>query len=182
MRAQLSVRVTKLTAALSWVGDASGAEAQVLQSVLDKAKNLLVESLDAQQFNERRQFLERAKKRWDEPKEEVVAAQQREVQFQQGLSVLMASVGARCPAVSVSGDTSGRISDLEIPVRQLRRECGSLWVANSAVVVDNVPPLPAHAQDVEEWIRGRNCELRNALEFGDATLVSQIADMGLEGQ
>ena len=65
----------------------------------------------------------------------------------------------------------------------------SLMVAKSAVptsagdgpLVDSVPPLPTRGQDVEEWVSDRNCELRNALEFGDATIVALIAVLLTQG-
>ena len=58
-------------------------------------------------------------------------------------------------------------------MRQSRSQHFQFWAGDGPRVVDNVPPLPFHAEDVERWISDRNCELRNALEIGDATVVSQ---------
>ena len=40
---------------------------------------------------------------------------------------------------------------------------------------ENIPPMPAtNVQELEEWISDRNCELRNAMEFGDSSLMAKI--------
>ena len=45
---------------------------------------------------------------------------------------------------------------------------------------ENIPPMPTNPQDLEGWLSDRNCELRNAMEFGDVGLVALIG--GLVGQ
>ena len=34
--------------------------------------------------------------------------------------------------------------------------------------------MPTDPQELEEWLSDRNCDLRNAIEFGNPGLVSQI--------
>ena len=39
--------------------------------------------------------------------------------------------------------------------------------------VENIPPMPtSDLQDLERWVCDRNCDLRNAMEFGDSSLIS----------
>ena len=41
-----------------------------------------------------------------------------------------------------------------------------IWCSERCPSLDNIPPVPDDVQDVEGWLSCRNCELRNALEFG----------------
>ena len=54
------------------------------------------------------------------------------------------------------------------------------WMGNGPPSAENIPPMPADPQDLEGWLSDRNCELRNAMEFGDVGLVALIG--GLVGQ
>ena len=46
---------------------------------------------------------------------------------------------------------------------------------------EDIPPMPtSDVQDLAGWMSQRNCELRNAIEFGDPVLVAKIG--GLVGQ
>ena len=66
-------------------------------------------------------------------------------------------------------------------LKQRIRECDALraaatpvlhqekpdWCSEGCPSLDNIPPVPDNVQDVEGWLSCRNCESRNALEFGD---------------
>ena len=42
-----------------------------------------------------------------------------------------------------------------------------VWMGDGPPSLDNIPPLPStNVQDVEHWLNCRNCEMRNALEYG----------------
>ena len=41
-------------------------------------------------------------------------------------------------------------------------------------ILQEVPPIPVDRQDLEARLSCRNCELRNALEFGDAATVARV--------
>ena len=43
------------------------------------------------------------------------------------------------------------------------------------------PPMPGDRQDLEGWLSCRNCELRNALEFGDAATVARVGALVAQG-
>ena len=55
------------------------------------------------------------------------------------------------------------------------------WMGNGPPCVENIPPMPTvNLQDLKRWMCDRNCDLRNAMEFGDSSLISKIG--GLVGQ
>ena len=72
------------------------------------------------------------------------------------------------------------VTELEQRIQALMRECDAsraaatpvlhlekpIWCSEGCPSLDN-PPVPDNVQDVEWWLSCRNCELRNALEFGD---------------
>ena len=46
--------------------------------------------------------------------------------------------------------------------------------------LESIPPIPmSSVQDVEGWLR--NCEVRNALEFGDSTTVARVGVLVAQG-
>ena len=40
--------------------------------------------------------------------------------------------------------------------------------------IEAIPPMPTDFQDLEGWLSDRNCDLRNAIEFGNAGFIGQI--------
>ena len=47
-------------------------------------------------------------------------------------------------------------------------------MADGPPVVESIPPIPMFSvQDIKGWLSNRNCELRNALEFGDSATVTR---------
>ena len=55
------------------------------------------------------------------------------------------------------------------------------WMGNGPPSVENIPPMPTNPQDLEGWLSDRNCELRNAMEFGDVGLVALIGGLVRQG-
>ena len=47
--------------------------------------------------------------------------------------------------------------------------------------MDNIPPVPDDVQDVEGWLSCRNCELKNALKFGDPGTISFLGKLVAQG-
>ena len=43
--------------------------------------------------------------------------------------------------------------------------------------IKEIPPIPVSVQELGGWISERNCDLRNALEFGDFTTVAHIGSL-----
>ena len=55
------------------------------------------------------------------------------------------------------------------------------WMGCGPPRFEDIPPIPtSSAQDLAAWMSQRNCELRNAIEFGDPMLVAKIG--GVLGQ
>ena len=51
-------------------------------------------------------------------------------------------------------------------------------MADGPPVVESIPPIPrSSVQDIEGWLSNRNCELRNALEFGDSATVARLGTL-----
>ena len=48
------------------------------------------------------------------------------------------------------------------------------WCANDPPCVNQVPPIPQDCAELEGWISDRNCDLRNALEFGNTGTITQF--------
>ena len=40
--------------------------------------------------------------------------------------------------------------------------------------VAGIPPMPHHAQEEEQWLIDRNCELRSALHYQDTSMIAHI--------
>ena len=60
-------------------------------------------------------------------------------------------------------------------------EGNATWIGSGPPCVENIPPMPTFdLQDLEREMCDRNCDLRNAMEFGDSSLISKIG--GLVGQ
>ena len=44
-----------------------------------------------------------------------------------------------------------------------------------ATALEAIPPMPtSDLQDLKMWLSNRNCELRNALEFGDTATIAKV--------
>ena len=49
------------------------------------------------------------------------------------------------------------------------------WMGQGPPSLENIPPMPTtNFQDLEGWLSDRNCDLRNAMEFGDSNLMAKI--------
>ena len=55
------------------------------------------------------------------------------------------------------------------------------WISDGATDLAKVPPMPSDLQDLEGWLSNRNCELRNALEHGDATSIAKLGTLLSQG-
>ena len=86
------------------------------------------------------------------------------------------------------------VTDLQSKIDQLIEERDALlknppktalpgvWMADgSPPVVQEIPPMPEDRQDLEGWLSCRNCELRNALEFGDVATVGKVGALVAQG-
>ena len=63
---------------------------------------------------------------------------------------------------------------------QSRKHSGQ-WCANGPPCVKDVPPMPQDCAELEGWISDRNCDLRNALEFGNTGTITQLGTLLSQG-
>ena len=55
-------------------------------------------------------------------------------------------------------------------------------MADGPPVLEEIPPMPTtDVQEVEGWLSSRNCELRNALEFGDRATIARLGVLVAQG-
>ena len=84
-------------------------------------------------------------------------------------------------------DVSAQFQRLEANVADLRKERDDLrqkvegWMANEPPDVVGVPPLLVQEQFLYDWLSSRNCEFRNAFEFGDHSTISKLSSLLAEG-
>ena len=66
-------------------------------------------------------------------------------------------------------------------IRGIPKEVQGTWMGDLHRVED-IPPIPtSDMQDLAGWMSQRNCELRNAMEFGDPLLVAKIGSLVGQG-
>ena len=84
--------------------------------------------------------------------------------------------GGRGRRETVAGNYSWRRHKLQFLRRRLgaelmrasqSRKHSGQWCADGPPSVKDVPPIPQDCAELEGWISDRNCDLRNALEFGN---------------
>ena len=83
------------------------------------------------------------------------------------------------------------ISDVQRQIDILARERDLLkaavpqpgvWMADGPLVLEEIPPMPtADIQEVEGWLSSRNCELRNARDFGDRATIAKLVVLVAQG-
>ena len=113
-------------------------------------------------------------------------------QAEQRLVLLQAEAAATTPAVVPE---RGQVKELQTQIDLLVRERDALksaagrqvgggegsatWMGSGPPRVENIPPMPTFdLQDLERSICDRrNCDLRNATEFGDSSLISKIGGL-----
>ena len=81
-------------------------------------------------------------------------------------------------ATSVSSTGSDRRTDSRTRCRSFSigvREETSGWAHTRPSSVDSMPPVPTDPQELEGWLSHRNCDLRNAIEFGNPELIDWVA-------
>ena len=144
------------------------------------------------QIAETAAFISRAKKRLSVLEEERVREQElldKALVRQERLLREMESEREEQPCTVP--DVTAQFHRLEAIVAELKKERDDLWqkveerrgvwMANELPDVDRVPPIPSEEQLIYDWLSSRNCELRNALEFGDHRTVSKLSSLLVEG-
>ena len=116
-------------------------------------------------------FLERAKKRFSRA-DEVISR----VLEQKAIHEAHKSPRDFLEAISIpEGRVVSALEDLQKQIDlvqerdgQSREEVQGKWTGNGPPLLD----ASLNRQDLEGWMSDRNCDLRNAMEFGDSVLIS----------
>ena len=87
----------------------------------------------------------------------------------------------RLPQVSVLQGQIGALIRERDAGRAETAEGRSKWMGTGPPCVEAIPPMPTDPQELDRWLSDRNCDLRNALEFGNPGLVSQIGCLDWPG-
>ena len=184
-------RVIKLEAALRAMGDYDGPEVATLKSSLQKARAASRSKPIPDQIAETATFISRAQKRLSALEEERVREQElldkalvRQERLRRELESEREEQPCKIPNVSAQLHRLEATVELKKERDDLRQKVEGrrgVWMANEPPDVDRVPPIPSQEQHIYDWLSSRNCELRNALEFGDHRTVSKLSSLLAEG-
>ena len=190
--AEASLEVERLQGAIAALGEGNPLSAPLqaaLRSARTKSKVLPV--------NERveacKGFLERAKKRLVRTEAVIAKAHEQKLIFEAELREGEARL-LQLQAESEAQPEGPSVTDLQSRIDQLIQERDALlknppktalpglWMTDGTPpIVQEVPPMPEDRQDLEGWLSCRNCELRNALEFGDVATVGKVGALVAQG-
>ena len=181
--------VRRLEAAVSALGE-ENAHAKHLLKALDvaraRSKFALVKRIESCKT-----FLERARKRVGRLEEVITrATAEKEVcmeviaESQRRLMHLEAPVHTPPTQVDASvGALQEKVDALQEEVQLVAAtpvfsKPDPVWMGDGPPCLDNVPPV---IRNLEHWLSCRNCELRNALEHGDAGTVARCGSLVAQG-
>ena len=133
-------------------------------------------------------FIERAKKRLTRTEAVISRAHEQKSIFEAAVrdgEARLLQLQAELDAQPEPVGPSPSVAELQRQIDQLVQERDALkvhprqlpgvWMADGAPMASkDVPPMPGDRQDLEGWLSCRNCELRNALEFGDTAAVARV--------
>lgn len=188
--AEATEEVQRLEAALSALGEGNPHAkplVEALRVARSKAKVLPVE----EQIIACKNFVERAKKRVMRVQAVISRALEQKVVFETEVQ----EGEARLQQLEESHshrpvDAAASVTELQRRIDDLTRERDSLRAATPRVFPrvsmadgpESIPPIPmSSVQDMEGWLRNRNCELRNALESGDVATVGRVGALVAHG-
>ena len=172
--AEATEEVRRLEAALSALGEGNPHAkplVEALRVARAKAKVLPLE----EQIIACKNFVERARKRVTRVEAVISRALEQKVVFETEVQEGEARLQ------QLEDSHSHRTTAPWMQPRQSQSEGGQsesapgVWMADGPPVVESIPPIPmSSVQDIEGWLSIRNCELRNALEFGDSATVAGL--------
>ena len=195
-------RVVRLQTAVDALGDDNSPEAKMLRDALKKAQQEATLAPVGVRLDACAQFVERARNRLSRANEELRKAQDERVRLEQELrdgeqrleALRVEASEQRTPA-SGRGDEVSQMQKLVTELNQIAAERDALsqelrrsrapkarsWCGDGPPDLSDIPPLPDDRQAIEEWMNARNCDLRDALEFGSADVVTQVSNMLAQG-
>ena len=189
--------VQRLEAAIAALGE-TNPHARPLKDALQAAKSRSKVPPVADRIEACKTFIERAKRRVVRAEEIMKRAiEQKDVHVaevedtERRLLQLQGEAAAapRCISVSEVGDLKRQIDELVKERDQLRKTvCKGVpkqlqgeWHSDGVTDLAHVPPMPSELWALEVWLANRSCELRNALEFGDAASIAKLGTLLSQG-
>ena len=187
-----SAEVQRLETAISALGETSPHAKPLVEALRIARAKSAVPPLQ-QRIQSRKLYIERAKQRVVRAEAVITRAVEQkaiydgevaegEERLQQLLSedALPAPPAPACPAQVA--ELQRQIDDLmkEREMWKVAQKQG-IWCSDGPPSVKEIPPIPACAQELGGWISERNCDLRNALEFGDTSTIAQIGSLLSKG-
>ena len=186
-----AAEVKQLEAAIGVLGE-NNIHAKSLHEALRVARNKTKLPPIQEQVESCKSFLERARKRVlraqaviDRAVEQKAVCEKEVADGEVRLEALRAQ-GTNPPPLAVSS----LVSELQQKIDNLVKERDALrpcpddvgvpkishkWMGQGPPSLENIPPMPTtDVQDLEGWLSDRNCDLRNAMEFGDSSLMAKI--------
>ena len=176
--------VKKLEAAIAALGENS-VHAKGLQEALRIARARSTLPPVAERVESCKKFLDRARQRVVRAQDVIdkATAQKKihEEEVAEGERRLAQLQAEASKPVEVHPQVSTLQSQIDALIRErdagrseLESERRDKWMGAGPPRIEAIPPMPTDLQDLEGWLSDRNCDLRNAIEFGNAGLVGQI--------
>ena len=188
---EAAAEVKQLEAAIGVLGE-NNVHAKSLHEALRVARNKTKLPPIQEQVESCKSFLDRARKRVlraqaviDRAVEQKAVYEKEVADGEVRLEALQAQ-GTNPPPLAVSSLVSELQQKIDILVkeRDALRPCpdnvgvpknSDKWTGQDPPSLENIPPMPTtDVQDLEGWLSDRNCDLRNAMEFGDSSLMAKI--------
>ena len=189
--AEAHAKVERLQKALDALGNLGGPEVDAIKRSLKKAQEAARERPVGVLVKECKEFIDRSTKRITKLKAELDAETVLLQESRARLSRLEAQEVATPPTLVDTG-RGAQVVNLQQMVNQLQAERDALsqelrrsrapkdkksWAGDAPPDLSSIPPVPDDHQAIEEWMTARNQDLRNALEFGTADVISQVSNM-----
>ena len=177
--------VSKLEAAVATLGGEKSAHAKPLLDALKMARAQSKVSPVRERMESCRKFIERAKKRVMRAEELITKATEQKAVFlleveeaEERSKQLESEAAAPVSSEPVVADLQRQIDALILErdsLRGMQKTMPGEWCSDGPPKLEAIPPMPtSDLQDLEMWLSNRNCELRNALEFGDTAIIAKV--------
>ena len=188
--AEANEEVLKLEAAVRALGGESSVHAKPLVEALKAARAKSRVLPVSERLIAYRNFLERARKRVARAEELIAKVTEQKSAFV--LEVQEAEERVQqleAEAAKPTPPSVPTVTELQRRIEELVRERdGSLFRCRergpemTPPSIDAIPPMPSsNLQELQGWLSDRNCELRNALEFGDNTTIAKVGALVGQG-
>ena len=188
--ADAAEEVHRLEAAVQVLGGENNVHAKPLVEALKAARAKSRVPPVSERLTSCRNFLERARKRVTRAEGLIAKAVEQKTVFMQEvaeaeerLKQLEAEESKPTPPSELGVmELQRRIEELVRERDELRVPMQGVWCADGPPSMDAIPPMPStDLQELQGWLSERNCELRNALEFGDTTTIAKLGELVGQG-